>query len=119
MCMTHNKCQASEATQVHDFPYQDQHLKNFQDMLQTDEQSIQKIENIGEEAIGIRVMQASVHKYLFEELLMQTSPKMKDIESQLAKHEATARLLEPVDYRVIKKEAAAWKVFIGGSAGPS
>ena len=49
---------------------------------------------------------------------MQTSPKVKEIESQLAKHEVTARLLEPVDYRVINAEAAAWKVFIGGSAGP-
>ena len=90
MCMTHNKCQASTATQVQDFPDKDQHVKNRQDKMHTDEQSIQKIENIGEEVIEIWVVQDLVHKYLFEELLMQKSPKVKEIESQLAKHEVTA-----------------------------
>ena len=51
MYTNHNKFQALVATQVLDFPEKDQHLKNLQDKLQTDEEIIQKIENIGEEAI--------------------------------------------------------------------
>ena len=113
MCTPKNKCQALATTQIQDFPDKDQHLKNLQDKLQIDEQSIQKIESIGEEAIRIYVLQGSVHKYLFEELLMQTSPKVKEIESHLAKHEVTTQLLNPVDYRVINAEAAAWNFFIG------
>ena len=81
MCTTHNRCQALETTQVQDFLDKDQHLKNLQDKLQIYKQSIQKIERIGEETIEILVVQASIHKYLFEELLMQTSPKVKEIES--------------------------------------
>ena len=50
---------------------------------------------------------------------MQTSPNVKEIESQLAKHEVTTWLLDPVDYQVIKEEAAAWKVFIGREVGTS
>ena len=119
MCATHNKFQASVATQVQDFPDKDQHLKNLQDKLETDEESIQKIERIGEETIEILVVQASIHKYLFEELLMQTSPKVKEIESQLDKHEVTARFLELVNCRVIKEEVVAWKFFTRGAARPS
>ena len=98
ICTTHNKCQASVANPFHNFSDKDQHFKNLQDKLQTDEQRIQKIKNIGEESIEIWVVQASVHKYLFEELLRQTSPKLREIESQLEKHEVTALFLETVDY---------------------
>ena len=119
MCTTHNKCQASAATQVQYFPDKGQHLKNLQDKLQTYEQSIQNIKNISEEAIRIWVVQASVHKYLFEELLRKNSPKVKEIDFHLAKHELNARLLELVEYRVIEEEATTWKVFIGGVVGPS
>ena len=119
MCSTHNKCQTSTETQVQDFPDKDQHLKNLQNKLQTDEESIQKIESIGEEAIEVWVIQASVHKHLFEELLSQTSTKVKEIESQLFKHEVDARLFEPVNYRVIRKEANAWGVFIKKPVGPT
>ena len=64
-------------------------------------------------------VQASVHKYHFEELLRKASPKVKDIESQLAKHELNARLLEPVDYRVIREETHAWGIFIKKVVGPT
>ena len=84
-----------------------------------DEQSIQKIENIGEEAIKVWVIQASVHKHLFEELLIHTSPKVKEIESQLSRHRMAARLLELIDYRVIREEAHAWSVFIKKLVGPT
>ena len=85
--------------------------------MQEGDQGIQKIENIGEEVIGISVVQASVHKHLFEELLRKTSPKVKEIESQLAKHELNACLLEPAYYRIIREEAHAWSVFIKKPVG--
>ena len=85
--------------------------------MQTYEESIQNIEIIGEEEIRVWVIQDSVQKYLFKELLMQTSPKVKEIESQLSKHEVEAGLLEPIDCRVIREEAHAWGVFIKKPVG--
>ena len=81
--------------------------------MQTYEQSIQNIESINEEAIGIWVAQAPVHKYILEDLLRLLVPKVIEIESHLVKHEVTARLLELVDYRAITEEAHAWSNFIG------
>ena len=92
MCLNHNKFQVLVDTQVQDFLARDQHLKNLQDRLQTGEDSIAKIEIISEEAIGVWVVQASIHKHLFEELLTQNSPKVWEIESQLSKHEVVSRL---------------------------
>ena len=94
MCSTHNKWQLSADTQDQDFPARDQHLKNLQERLQTGDKSIANIECISEEAIGVWIVQASFHKHLFEELLIQNSPKVRDIESQLSKHEIHARVLE-------------------------
>ena len=37
---------------------------------------------------------------------------MAEIKSQLAMHEATVKLLEPVDYKTIAAEANAWGEFI-------
>ena len=48
---------------------------------------------------------------------MHTTPKVKEIESHLSKHEVVAHLLEPVNYRVIKEEAHAWGVFIKKPVG--
>ena len=73
-------------------------------MLRTGQYSIAKIESISEEAIGVWIVQASIHKHLFEDLLIQNSPKVSEIESQLSKHEIVARVLELVDYRVISEE---------------
>ena len=75
-----------------------------------DEQSIQKIESINEEAIGIWVKQAFDHKYLLEYLLILTSPKVKEIESQLAKHEVTARLSKTVDYQPITRSSCMERI---------
>ena len=119
MCSTHNKCQVSVDTQVPYFPTRYQHLKNLQDRLQTGEESISKIKSIGEESIGVWIVQALVHKHLFEDLLIQRSPKLREIESQLSKHEIDARVLEPVDYRVISEESQAWGVFIKKPVGPT
>ena len=66
MCSTHNKFQVSVDTQVQYFPTRDQHLKNLQDRLQTREDTIAKIKSIGEESSGVWVVQASIHKHLFE-----------------------------------------------------
>ena len=49
--------------------------------MQIGEESIAKIECVSEEAIGVYIVQASVHKHLFEELLVQKSPKVREIES--------------------------------------
>ena len=119
MCSTHNKCQAAATNQVQDFPDKYQHLKNLQDKLQTDDESIQKIKSIREEEIRVWVIQTLVHKNLFEDLFMQTMSKVKEIESQLSKHEVAARFLEPVDYQVINDEAHAWSVFIKKPVRPT
>ena len=76
-----------------------------------------KIKSIGKEVIRVWVKQASVHKYLFKELLIQTSPKVKETESQLSKHGVVAHLLEPVDYQVIREEAHVWGMFIKKPVG--
>ena len=73
--------------------------------MQTGEESIAKIKCVSEEAIGVWIVQVSVHKHLFEELLSQNSPKEKEIESQLSRHEIAARVLEPAEYRIINEEA--------------
>ena len=59
-------------------------------MLQAREESIAKIECVSEESIGVWIVQDSIHKHLFEELLIQNSPKVRKIESQLSKHELVA-----------------------------
>ena len=98
MSTTHNRCQTSTTLQIQEYPEKEQHLKNFQDKLQVDEESIQKVESINEEVIGTWVAQALVHKHILDEWLIQTRPMVKEIESQLAKHKLTARILELVDY---------------------
>ena len=80
--------------------------------MQIDKEGIEKIKSIGEEEIRFWVIQALVHKNIFEESLMQTTPNVKEIESQISKHDVVARLLEPVDYLVIMEEAHAWIFFI-------
>ena len=119
MHSTHNRFQVSADTQDQDFPARDQHLKNLQDRLQAGEESIAKIECVSEESIGVWIVQASVHKHLFEELLIHNSPKVGEIESQLSKHELAACVLEPVDYHIINEEAQAWDVFIKTPTGPT
>ena len=87
--------------------------------MQVGEESIAKIECVSEEAIGVLIVQALVHKHLFEELLSQNSPKLREIESQVSKHELVARVLELVDYRIISEEDQAWDVFIKKPTGPN
>ena len=44
------------------------------------------------------IAQASVSNFLLEELYSMTSPKLAELESQLAVHEVIVRMLEPVEY---------------------
>ena len=65
------------------------------------------------------VAQTTVINFLLEDLLKVTPPKAAEITSQLAIHEVTVRLLEPMDFRTIVAEVDAWREFIGGSVGTS
>ena len=76
-------------------------------------------ECISEEVIGVWIVQVFVQKHLFEELLSQNAPKLKEIESQLSKHEITTRVLKPDEYQIINEEAQAWDVFIKKPSGPT
>ena len=44
---------------------------------------------------------------------------MKEIKSQLSKHEVAVRVLEPTEYKVISEQAQAWGVFIKTQIGPT
>ena len=88
-------------------------------MLHIGEERISKIEWISQEAIGVWIVQVSVHKHMFEELPSQNVPKVKEIESQLSKHDITARVLDPVEYRIINEEAQAWDVYIKSPTRPT
>ena len=119
MFSTHNRCQVSTDIQDRDFLAKEKHLKNLQDKLQVGEEIISKIECISEEAIGISTVQASFHRHLFEELLIQSSQKVREIESQMSKHELAARVLDPIDYCIISEQDKIWDVFIKIPTGPT
>ena len=44
---------------------------------------------------------------------------MKEIESQLSKHEVEVCVLEPAEYKVISEQAQAWGVFIKTQTRPT
>ena len=56
---------------------------------------------------------------MLEEYLSQSIPKVKEIESQVSKHEVAVRVLEPTEYQVISEQAQAWGIFVKTPAGPS
>ena len=94
-------------------------MKYLQEILQEDDISIQQVKGITKKVVKSLVAQATVNNCLLEDQLGVTLPKVAGIQSQLAIHEVTFKLLEPVDFKTIIAEVAAWKEFIGGSAGPS
>ena len=118
MLTTHNKCQASATKRIQEFLNQKEQLKYLKDKMHEDELSIQQIKGITEKVVKNWVSQASVSNCLLEDLLKVTPPKATEIKSQLAIHEVTVRLLEPMDFKTIVAEADAWREFIGGLAGP-
>ena len=87
--------------------------------MQEDKLSIQQIKDITEEVVKNWVAQAAVSNCLLENLLSVTPPKVAEIKSQLAIHEVTVRLLEPIDFKIIAAEIDAWREFNGGSVGSS
>ena len=101
------------------FLVREEHLKNLQERLQKGEESISKLEAVCEEDIKIWIIQASGHKLLLEESLSQSTPKVKEIESQLSKHEVAIHVLEPAKYQVISEQAPAWSVFVKTPTGPT
>ena len=116
MHLVHNKFQTSSASNIKYFPDKDQHLNYLHDRLDEHEQRIQKIEGISDEVVKSWIAQASISNHLLEDLYRVTPPKMAEVESQLAVHEVTVRLLEPVDYRTIIKEANSWGEYISRPA---
>ena len=77
MCVVHNQCMILAGSQDQDFPVREEHLQKLQERLRKGEESISKIEDVSEEAIGTWIIQASGHKHLLEELLSQNAPKVK------------------------------------------
>ena len=69
--------------------------------------------------VKILVAQATVSDFLLEDQLRDTPLRAAEIKSQLLIHEVTVRLLEPMDFRTITTDAATWKQFMDGLAGPS
>ena len=94
------------------FPVREEYPKNFKERLQKGEENISRLNNVSEEDIKIWIIQASGHKLKLEESLSQSTPQMKEIESQLSKHEVAVRVLEPVEFQVINEQAQAWDVFV-------
>ena len=101
------------------FPVREEHMKNLQERLQKGEESISKLEAVSEEDIKIWIIQASGHKLLLEEYLSQSTPKVKEIESQLSKHEVAVRVLGLAEYQVISEQAQAWGIFFKTPIGPT
>ena len=79
----------------------------MQERLQKGEESLERLEFVSEKDIETRIIQASGHQLKLEESLSQSTPKMKEIESQLSKHEVAVRVLEPAEYKVISEQAQA------------
>ena len=94
-------------------------MKYLQDRLEEDELSIQQVKGITKKVVNILVAQVEVSNFLLEYHLMVTPPKAVEIKSQLAIHEVTIKLLDPIDFKTITVEADAWRKLIGGLAGPS
>ena len=77
------------------FPVRGEHMQNLQERLQKGEESLARLEVVSEKDIETWIIQASGHQLKLEEDLSQSTPKRKEIESQLSKHEVAVRVLEP------------------------
>ena len=81
--LVHNHCMILTDSSDHVFPVREEHLKNLQERLQKREESIFRIEAISEEYIKYWIIQASGYKLKLEDSLSQSTPTVKEIESQL------------------------------------
>ena len=75
------------------------------------------MEIIKGEDVKTWLSQASISNHRLEDLYNSTAPKLTEVESQLPMHEVTVMLLEPINYRIIKKEANAWDDYISRPNG--
>ena len=66
-----------------------------------DEQYILKMEVIKEEDVKTWIAETCLSNHLLEDLYKLTPPKVTEVESQLAVHKVTVRLLEPKHYQTI------------------
>ena len=87
--------------------------------MQKREESISRLEAVSEEDIKLWIIQAVGHKLKLEESLVQSTPKMKEIESRLSKHGVVVHVLEPTEFQVINEQAQAWDVFVKTPAWPT
>ena len=115
--LVHNHCMILRDSSYQVFLVGKEHMKNLQERLQKGEENISRLEAVSEEDIKIWIIQASGHKLLLEESLSQSTPKVKEIESQLSKHDVTIHVLELVEYQVISEQAQAWGVFVKTPTG--
>ena len=116
---THNICQTSATKRLQEFPRQEEHLKYLHDRLQEYELNIQLVKGLNEKVVNGLVAQAAVSNFLLEDHLRVTPLIVAEIKSQLSIHEVIVRILEPMDFRTITADAATWKQFIEGLAGPT
>ena len=72
-----------------------------------DDLGIQQVKGITEKVVKSLVAQAAVSNFLLEYHIKVNPSKLVGIQSQLAIHEVTVRLMEPTDYKTTTVEAAA------------
>ena len=119
MLTTHNRFKPSAAKRIQEFPEHAEELKYLQENIQEDEIRIQQVKGITKKDVKSLVEHVVVSNFLLEDHLRVIPPRVAKIKLQLAIHEVTVRLLEPMDFKTITTEADAWKDFIGESIGPS
>ena len=90
--LVHNQCIILTNSSYQFFLVREEHMKNLQERLQEGEESISRLQDVSEEDIKIWIIQASGHKLKLEEYLSQITPKVKEIEPQLSKHEVVFRV---------------------------
>ena len=66
----------------------------MQERLRKEEDILARLEVVSENDIETWIIQVLGHQLKLEEALGQSNPKMKEIESQLSKHEVEVHVLE-------------------------
>ena len=74
---------------------------------------------MNDKIVNSLVSQVVVNNCLLEDQLRVTPQKVAEIKSQLVVHEVSVIILEPMDFRSIAEDAAAWKQFVDGLVGPT
>ena len=117
--LVHHQCLILMDTPYQVFLIRGEHLQNLQERLRKEEDNLARLEVISEKDIDTWIIQASGHWLNIEEDLCQSTPNMKEIESQLSKHEVAVHVREPIEYKAIREQAQGWDVFIKTQTGPT